>query len=235
MASSIEITFGSKLIHAKTMDTIVPTFVPVYQPLAPMGELPLFSALIITIETNNTNSASSKSNKSLAVENRQRLFDGDATSLAKRLTLITGYIAARFGKDSKQMHDIMFIIRKIRGFKPAKPKKEEDGKTHSDANTSFGSVTLDLADLLAIFTSYGTDYAPTNALVTIASLTTLLDDINAASRAVDTADAQLKPFLDTRAKNYDELHLRAQAIKDTTKSQYGAQSIEYKQIKGLKI
>ncbi len=234
MASKSELTFGARLFRAEQMSTNVTSF-PAYAPLTQDGEIPAYNALITEINDNNTLATTTLATFSLAVDHRQRIFTKDPDSLAKILTLMLSYITARFGKTSKQAHDVRAIINKIRGVKAPKLKKDEEGEFVSQSEKSYGSQTQHLMDLIAIFTSYGADFAPTNPLISIVALKARLQALNAANTAVTVAFAPSKMAKDFRKTQYANLSKRSQTIKETVKSQYGVQSTEYKLIKGYKI
>ena len=81
-------------------------------------------------------------------------------------------------------------------------------------------------------------YMPSNAAITGAALTTLATDLNTNNEAVDTADTNLDKAQRKRFNMYfakdTGLHDRFIGIKDAVKSQYGQDSTEYAEVKGVR-
>lgn len=234
MASNIEVTFGSRLSNAEQLATHLASF-STYAPVSAEYSLTAYNALLTTIKSTNESIATLSSQFSLAVDNRVKLFTSDPTSLLRIITPIGSYIRARFGKASKQATDIGTYIKKIRGEKTTKLKKNQEGEFVSQSERSYGSRTKHLADIVATLTGYGTSYTPTNPDIELPQLNALLQKLNDASNIVTSTYGQLKTIKDTRLTLYTDLAARSLRIKDGIKSQYGIRSSEYALVKGLKI
>ena len=234
MASQTEKTFGSRLSNAESLSTHLSTFIA-YSPVRPEDSQVNYNILLADIKTINALVATNKTIYSQAVDNRIKLFRKNSDSLLKTLAPIAGQVKAKFGKNSKEAKDISALIVKIRGEQTSKLKKDADGEFVSQSERSYGSQTQHFADIIAILTQYGADYAPSNIKIKIATLSTQLTALNAANIAVTTAFGQLKPAQETRQLQYTDLKDRSDRIKESIKSQYGTTSSEYKLIKGLKI
>lgn len=234
MASQSEITFGSRIFNAEKLSNNIDTF-PAYNPVAPDVTPATYKTLIQTIKSNNALVATKSSDFSLAVDNRQLFFAKAPDSLSKLLSPISSYIRAKFGKTSKQYADIIALVTKIRGEKTSKLKKDEEGEFVSQSERSYGSQTQHFADIIAILTSYGTGYTPTNPKIDITALNDYLTILTDANNTVTAIYAPLKTAKDLRLEQYADLKDRSNRIKDGIKSQYGFKSTEYDIVKGYKI
>lgn len=234
MASQSEKTFGSRLANAESLATHLATFVA-YTPVRPEDSVADYNTLISSIKANNTVVATNQTIYSQAVDTRIKLFSKNADSLLKTLAPIAGQVKAKFGKTSKEAKDITALILKIRGEKTSKLKKDAEGEFVSQSERSYGSQTQHFADIIAILTQYGADYAPANVKIKLATLNTQLTSLTTANNAVTTSYGQLKPAKDARQLQYTDLKDRSDRIKESVKSQYGTTSSEYKLIKGFKI
>ncbi len=234
MASASERTFGSRIYNAEQMATQVSTYAG-YVALTPETAIPAYSAFIAQLKIENSSIATAASNYTVAVDARQSQFIKSPTSLIKTLSPILAFTKAKFGKQSPQTEKITSLINQIRGESTTKLKRNDEGEFVSNSHRSFGSQTQNFENIIATLTSFGQDYSPTNPDITIPKLKVKLEDLNAANTRVTTTFSQLTPLTDNRQKEYDTLSKRSQTIKDTVKSQYGAQSSEYKLIKGYKI
>ena len=105
----------------------------------------------------------------------------------------------------------------------------------SHAQTSYGSVTKQFADIIATLETKGSNYKPANEGVSLNSLNQKLVTMNHLNTAVDTAFAGFKTSGDKRKNLYDSLSDLVLHIKEAVKSQYGFKSNEYKLVKGLVI
>ena len=126
------------------------------------------------------------------------------------------------------------MIKKIRGTQ-LKAEKTTDKETHSVSQQSYGSITLNFQNLISDIESLGTQYSPANEDITLDKLTDLKDQAIIKNNSVVASYSLLSPKQDSRLTLYNTLSAKTVRIKDFVKSQYGANSSEYKLIKGLKI
>ncbi len=242
MASTSEITFGSRVANAEKISASVKTFVGFVAP-TPETTIPNYDALIVSLKTQNGDVATKKTNYSSAVETRQKLFFKNLDSIIKLLSPIASALRAKLGKTAKPVTDLMAIVVKIRGEKKAKPKDpkptdaqvKETKETVSQSERSYGSITQNFNDIITTLTALGTDYAPAPVTLKLPALNTKLTAITAANIGAANTFALLKTSYATRTNVYDDLSERTQRIKEQVKSQYGNSSTEYKLIKSLKV
>ena len=155
--------------------------------------------------------------------------------MLKRLTPISAYTKALFGKTSKEAELVVALVNKLRGEKTNKYKKDETGEWVSQSQRSYGSMTHNFSNLIDTLISFGATYAPSTDNITIDKLQELLEQLNESSEKVTQSYSKLKTQQDIRVAQYEDLTSRSSRIKETIKSIYGVSSTEYKLIKGLKI
>jgi hypothetical protein len=230
MKSTSERTFGSKLANAEKVSVNLKTFVGFTPPTAETT-IPSYDAVIASLKTENTGVATKKSNYSISVELRQKLFYKEKDSVIKMLAPITAAVRAKLGRNSKQVADITALVTKIRGIKKAKGKDpkatdaaKEDTTAISHSEKSYGSISQTFSD-----------YAPANSALKITALQTKLAAITVASNSVTNNYGLLKTNYVSRSSVYSDISERTQRIKEQVKSQYGVSSTEYKLIKGLVV
>jgi hypothetical protein len=142
----------------------------------------------------------------------------------------------------------MTLVRKLQG-RRATPKKTDEQKQAavasgkevveiSSSQMSFDSRLDNFDKLIKLLTSV-TAYAPNEADLKVAALTTLYTDLKTKNTAVTTAE---KPLTNARIARNDVLYKANTGVVDITvdiksyiKSIYGATSPQYKAISGLKF
>lgn len=234
MASNSEKTFGSKIFNAEQLATHLATFSG-YTEVSPECSLVNYLTFIQDVKNNNASIATTSSQFSIAVEQRQALFTKNVDSLNKTLAPISAYIKAKFGVNSKEAKDIAALIIKIRGESSVKLKKNAEGEFVSQSQRSYGSITSHFADIIGHLTNYGANYSPANGKLLVPQLTSKLTDLTNANTTVTTSYNALKTAKDIRDVQYSTLSERSITIKNTVKSQYGFKSTEYNLIKSYKI
>jgi hypothetical protein len=233
MASNSEVTYGAKLNNAKDIVTHLRSFKDYAPPLEEQKPDNL-EALTVTARAANVSVAGSKELYSNAVDKRQSFFEKDADSLIKIMSPIGRNISSAYGKNSKELADIMGYAIKIRGEKRKKEKKEPTEESVSQSAKSFGSRTENFSDMIAVLEKM-TKYKPANKKLEIAELKVKLGILEQSNTAVTDAFGVLKQERDKRNDLYDQLNVLVQGIKDAVIGQYTINSSEYKLIKGLKV
>lgn len=234
MASTSEVTFGSRLQNAEQLLTHLQSFTG-YAPPATDQSPEHLQTLVTGMRTLNTEAARGTQAYSAAVDHRQKRFQKDSDGLAKIVTPIAAAVRAAFGRDSKESADIAAMITKTRSKKMKKGSNAPDTKSISQSEHSYGSLTQTFANIIDTLESYGARYAPANDSIKIISLKRMLRDLIEANTAVTAAFGSLKQTKDDRAALYKTLSALGPHIKDAVKSQYGANSSEHALIKGLKL
>ncbi|KAA5532294.1 hypothetical protein F0919_15990 [Taibaiella lutea] len=226
--------FGARVSNAQDLLTHLKSFSGYLPPSQDLSVTAL-EALIAEIKQHNDVTISAISNYSDAVDEREKLFKKEPASLFKLLSPINASAVAALGKKSKQAENIMTLTRKIRGKKIKKLGKDPDAATISQSEGSYGSLAQSLADLIVILDGYSNTYTPSNENITISALQELYTAMQNGAKNVTAALGLQKRCRDLRAKNYEELNIITQRIKEAVKGQYTASSTEYKLIKSLSI
>jgi hypothetical protein len=239
MASTSEVTYGSRVANAEKISTHLKSFTGF---VAPTTDTTIvnYDSLITVMKTGNSTVATGKTSYSKAVDIRKKHFTKEDDSVSKLLSLIISAAQSKLGKKAKEVQDLKSLVAKIRGIKPKKLKKTTTPtpaleETVSQSVRSYGSITQTFADIVAGLVALGTNYAPVRAEIKLPALQAKLVEITAANNAVTTTFGALKKAVDNRLEMYANLSERTQRIKDAVKSQYGLKSTEYKLIKGLRV
>lgn len=237
MASISERTFGSRLANAESLSAHLKAFVG-YTPASAELSAASLDTLLSSIRSQNNTVANTQASYSAAVEARQQLFSKAPDSLEKLLSPIGSAVRAKYGKEAKATTETEALIVRLRGKSKTKMESiegEEAKEGVSQSERSYGSMTQHFADLIAMLTSMGANYAPSNNAAKIASLNAKLTAIRAANLTVTTSYGSLKVATDTRQNQYQDLVGRVVRIKESIKSQYGLKSSEYALIKKLSV
>lgn len=234
MASTNEITFGSKINNAKTLLTHLKTFVN-YTPLQSKDSLTELDKQITLLYNIYTSEASYTQSYSLSVDIRQKLLKTNTNSLVKIITSINGYVKAMYGKDSKEASTINEQIVKMRGTKTTKLKPNATDKTVSTSQLSYASVTQAFSNLIASLEMLTPVYNPPNDAITLTNLKEKLSLIQQATVQINTTIGELTKSRNQRDLQYSVLKESCLRTKEAVKSQYGNSSVEYGLIKGLKF
>lgn len=234
MASSSEVTFGSRLANAETLATHLQSFKD-YMAQTPDQSVANVQAVIANIKAQNTTAAGNKQDYSTAVDLRQKLYNKDKDSLLKLLSPIGSAVRSAFGKTSKEAANTAALITKIRGIKVKKEPKEPTEETVSQSERSFGSITQTFADIIATVEKFGSNYNPANEKVKLPALVDKMAQLTTSNTNVPLAYGKLKQARNDRNELYKNLTEITQRIKEAVKSQYTLGSTEYALIKGLRI
>jgi hypothetical protein len=233
MSSTSEKSFGSRIENARKLKTNLLSF-PNYQPTSGEFSIDDLSNSIQTIETLNPEVATALINYRQSVSQRREIFIGSPFAIKRIITFINSYNRAKFGKEATSYIALNALVKKIRGTQ-LKQEKTTNNVTYSVFQQSFGSITLNFQNLITDLETLGTDYNPANENIQINKLINLKNQAVEKNNNVVTAFSVLIPKQNTRIELYNALSAKAIRIKDFVKSQYGADSSQYKLIKKLII
>jgi hypothetical protein len=209
-----------------------------YKATRPEDATDEYQKLIIECDTYNVNVATNLREYSIAVDKRSKAFLGkEKTTVIKLLSPIVKAIARQYDKTYKEYSSVVSITNKMRSQKVEKAiinPTEEKKDSISRAELSYGSMLQNFKDLIATLTVFQT-YAPVNPDITLGKLNELVKELELLNTDVNVKIAPLNITRDTRASLFDDLAKRTQRIKSTISSLYGNTSVEYKQVKSLKI
>ena len=104
--------------------------------------------------------------------------------MIKRLSPISAYVKALYGKTSKEADLVVALVNKLRGEKTDKYKKDETGEWVSQSQRSYGSMTQNFSAIIDTLTSFGDTYAPSTDNIKIPNLNDLLSQLIDSNEAV---------------------------------------------------
>ncbi len=237
MSSTSESSFGARLLRAKNLASYITNFTG-YNPPRPEESIVGFTALLTAIESVNAKETNQQQDYTVAVHNRQNAFRKKTGSIDKLLSPIKGAVDAQFGKSSTESQAVTSIIKSMRATalikSPTDPGDTNTAKTFSQSERSYGSITQYFKDITNTLSQMPA-YIPSNAALQVANLQLLAAQLDSYNSEVAK---NIQPLRESRAKRvlqYTDLQDRVQRIKSYVKAEYGNNSIEYNQIKGLKI
>ena len=229
-----ETTFGTRIQNEQNLVTILQNTAN-YKAYRPEDAIEQLQELIKTIQISNSNEANLLQTYTLAVDARQKNFEGDDNSIKALTTHIIATLRAQYGKEAKETTSLIELIKKIRGDAPHKSKTNPDDKSISTSQQSYASLTQNFADLIASLEVLKPPYAPNNPHIVLAQLEQKLESIRETTYAVVNAFNGLDKERKNRNTLYADLKVRTQRVKENIKAQYGVKSAEYASIKGLTI
>lgn len=236
MATISNSSFASRLGHARTLHTLLVSYGDYTPPLPHVSPAVLLTA-IEQIESKQSDFNAVQSIYTTKTDERKKLFSDSNDSIAKRLSPIRAFVEAIYGRNSIELKQINTSIKKIRGVTTSKTKSKDDGdiKHISTIERTYASQLSDFKTIIDVLKTFGETYSPPNALISVSGLEDLATAASEVTNGVETALANLKPLINSRKNEFDALHEQTQSIKNFVKAQYGLNSKEYTQIKGLYI
>ncbi|KAA5536898.1 hypothetical protein F0919_04290 [Taibaiella lutea] len=226
--------FGAKIANAQDLLTHLKSFSG-YAPPSQDLSVAALEDLINETKSHNDITVFAIDEYSETVNEREKLFKKEPTSLLKLVSPIYASATAALGKNSKHVETIKTLTRKIRGKKIKKLGKNPDEAAISESESSYGSLAQSLADLIVILDRHSNTYTPSNQHITISALQELHTKMENGARNVAATLGTQKRCRDLRTKNYEKLNEVTQRVKEAVKGQYTASSVEYKLIKSLTI
>ncbi len=235
MSASTERSFGARLARAQEMLGKISYFENWNPPrqeetVAGLGE---FISVLIALNQEET---SLEQQYNMMVKTRENLFYKDPNCITKLLAMIRGSVEAQYGKGSIEFNQIDTLVRQMRDNKPAiraATANSPEGKV-SQSERSYGSITQYFSDLVVILSQLP-GYAPNNQILQIQNLQSLVAQANQLAIDVPMRRQQLTKARDRRREAYLELKDRGSRMKAFTKSNYGLNSTEFKEIKGISL
>ena len=239
--STTESGHAKNVANFEQLVTFCSAYGATYNPVKAAIKLAALNATLVAAKTTITNVNAALPAYSNAIAARQVAF----APLSKLITRVTNAIRAA---DTSQKVDetVQTLARKLQGRrtkakltdeeKQALAAKGREVKEVSSSQLSFDNQLDNFDKLIKLLTSIP-QYAPNEADLKVASLTSLLADLKAKNLAVVTATT---PLSNARISRNDLLYKEnlgivdiAQDVKAYIKSVFGATSPQYKQISGL--
>ena len=234
MATQHESGLGAKLKRAQDLITYLNGFSN-YNPPRPEESIAQLTTLTGSIAAANAAADGQREIYRLAVDDRQKIFRDDESSVLKVLSPLRGAVEAQYGKESKQTTIISGLVRGMRSSKITKsPADPANDKAVSTSQQSYGSMAQQFSHIVSALQSFG-NYDPSNASLKIAALEQKIQSIDTINNTIATSIQQLSVNRSNRTALYEDLGERAQRVKSYIRAEYGNQSQEYRLIKGLSI
>jgi hypothetical protein len=195
-----------------------------------------FAALLQQVSAANMEEAQARQLYNTSVVARENAFRKKEGSLIKLLPPIRAQVLAQYGKNSAEFKQTDAQIANIRDTRIIVKKATETTpeKTMSQSEQSFGSLTQYFSNLVSNLVQLP-GYNPSNAMIQVSTLQNFLVQIGQLNIEVAARSQQLYKVQNRRRALYEELHDRAQRIKNYTKANYGIKGLEYTLIKSLRI
>ncbi len=137
------------------------------------------------------------------------------------------------------------IVEKFRGTKPPAPKSPPPApgetpaaaKKRNQGNQAYVELASHFEQFIGVCSGAG-GYLPPGTTITIAAMTTALNNLKALNASLNTSEQQISVAQKSRYDLYftgdDCLQKKFQAIKKAVKGQYGLASQEYQTVKVIK-
>ena len=235
-----EKSFADRLGRGRLMQTAIAGFTPAFAPVDTTLAAAAFDTFLDDLDTQNTDTGSLVSQYTNEVSARGVMVK-DIKARALRVLSFVGSNAAW----KKYERGVKSLADKIRGNRPRAPKPPAPGetpgsplaKTRSKGEQSFAEIEENFEQLIAAVQGIS-GYAPPATDITVASLQTLSTDFAAKNAAMGTLAGQAGVSQRERLALYDGpggLREKMLAIKKAVRAQYGSDSAEFGQVKGIKV
>lgn len=235
MPSSSERSFGARLARAQQLLGKIANFQN-WNPPRHEESVAGFGEFINTLLALNQEETSLEQQYNTMVKTRENLFYKDVHSITKLLAMIRGSVEAQYGKGSIEFNQIDTLVRQIRDSTPAVRAATADKPegTVSQSERSYGSLTQYFGDLVVILSQL-LGYSTSNPILEVGYLQNLVAQANQMAVEIPTRHQLLTSCRDRRRDAYEELKTRGSRMKAYAKSNYGLNSSEFKQIKGIAL
>ena len=235
-----ETSFADRLQRGRDMQTATAVFTPAFAPADASLAAAAFLTFLDLIDVQNTTVGTLLGQITTGANQR----DAMVLDIKDRALRVLSFVKSNAAWKSF-LPQIKRLADKIRGYRTARATPPASGeapgsepaKKRSQGEQSHGEIKENLEQLVAALGSIP-GYAPAAADLTIASLTTLAADYAAKNAAMAALYRQAGMEQKDRLENYDGpsgLREKMKAIKQAVRSQYGSNSAEYQQVKGIAL
>lgn len=235
MRSPSERSFGARLSRAQEMLGKISNFQN-WNPPRFEESAGGFAEFINSLLAMNQEETSLEQQYNTMVKTRENLFYKDPKCITKLLAMIRGSVEAQYGKGSIEFNQIDTLVRQMRDSKPAvkAATANKPAGTVSQSERSYGSLTQYFSDLV-IVVSQLPGYVTNNEVLQVPYLQNLVAQANQLAIDIPMRHQMLTTSRDRRRDAYEALKERGSRIKAFTKANYGLNSTEFKQIKGISL
>ena len=233
-----EKSFADRLGRGRDMQAAIagytPTFAPADMSLTPVA----FNTFLDSVAALNT-----------AVANAEALWKNNAQA---RVTMVKDIKAKALRVLSRvksntlwkgQVALVKAAVDELRGYRLPRIKSPPDVtppvKTKPKGDQSFSDIKGLLDKVIACLAQVSGYTTGAPAEITTLAMTTLATSLDTLNKAISANEASLSSSRRARLAGYDAddtgLKAKMLAIKEATRSQYGAQSSQYLEIKGIRV
>ena len=220
------------------MQTAVAGFSPAFAPLDPSLAPAAFLTFLNSLDTLNIEVGTLTGQYTIGVQQRTPMMLDIQDRALRVLSLVKSNPAWK-----PFLPTVKSYVDKIRGNTPKPPKAPAPGETpgsppakkRNQGEQSFSDIEDNFEKLIAALGSIP-GYAPPAADLTIANLTTLASGFATKNLTMSTLGNQVAMKQKARLEAYNGpagLREKMKAIKEAARSQYGSNSAEFQQVKGI--
>ena len=233
-----EQTFADRRARGVDLQTAVAGFSPTFAPVDPNLAAAAFLTFLNLLDAMNTDVGAMDGQYTTGAQQRTPM----VVDIQDRVLRVHSYVKSNSAW-AAFLATVKRYVDKIRGNTPKAPKSPTPGETpgsppaknRNKGELGFGDIEDNFEKLIASLGSIP-GYAPPAAALSIASLTTLATDFATKNLAMSTLGNTLGMKQKARFDAYNGpggLRDRMKAIKEAVRSQYGSNSPEYQQVKGI--
>ncbi len=235
-----ETTFADRLQRGRDMQSAIALFTPPFDPADPSLAATPFGNFLDDLDDLNTSTATLGSSYTTGVTERMAM----VKEIRDVVLRVWSYIRSNPAWE-KFRPTIKPLVEKVRGTRAKKAKPpgptETPGsplaKRRNSGEQSFGEIATNFDRLIAALASV-TGYAPTTAELTIAGLTARAAAYAAKNATMSTLGNSIGLQQRDRQAGFKSdggLRGKMKAIKEAVRAQYGSDSAEYEQVKGIDL
>lgn len=243
MANS-ESSFADRLQRGVTLHAAIAGFTPIFAPADPAVEPAAFNTFLESLGTMNQGVALAEAEWKVGAANRSAL----VAEIKARALRANARVKSNSAWKARQAA-VKTAAANLRGYRTPPPKVPADPEAGTPApasrakrDQSYGDIKNLLDKLVAALNQvpqYDTGSPVEITTASLAALSTQLDGLNQTVAGMEQALAAVR-VPRSAAYNTDQpgspcLRSRMLAAKEAAKSQYGSTSMEYAQVKGIKV
>jgi hypothetical protein len=231
-----EKSFADRLQRGRDVQTAIAVFVPAFAPAdASLGATP-FGNFLDDLDDLNTEVGTLVAQYTTGVAERTPMVE----DIKDRAGRVLAYLKSNSAWKAF-VPGIKLLVDKIRNNRLRAPKPPTPGegaepvKKRNKGEQSYGDIEENFEKMIAALGAVP-GYAPPATDLSIASLTTLATTFATKNLTMSTLGNQIGMKQRARLEQYDGpsgLKEKIKAIKNAVRSQYGTDSAEYNQIKGI--
>lgn len=237
--ANAETTYADRLGRAIILKESVEGFIPAYAPVDAELTLANFQILLGMISTKNAEVGNLKDTYSTEAGVRVAVVkDLKARSRGAKNFVISTKTLKKYHSTVKRSCAKITSSRTKKTVIPSDPSTPENQKKRNKGEQSYADIAGNFENLISLLTDIGVGYAPFDADLTIANLTTVHTDLLQKSKDLGEFFGQVSVAVKERFDLYNDdegLREKKKAIKAAVKSQYGADSAQFNAIKGIKL